>query len=387
MKIGIFLDEIQASDGGGFTFKKNLLEELSLFNTSHEIYIFYRDYPNLKLQKNSQIKLTPILNKPKQRWFPFFKSKIKQQSDEALRQIVLHHGIELMWFITPMYIELGIPFIITLWDLGHRIHPYFPELNSIGWKWEQREAHYSNVLPKATCVVTGTETCKRDAIRFYCLDESKVQVIPFPTPSFVKQTSPIESSSILQSIRHPYVFYPAQFWAHKNHICVLLAVKQLKEKYNLDLSIVFTGSDKGNLDYIKNKANELGILQTTHFLGFVTEDDLKVLYKNALALTFMSFLGPDNLPPLEAFALECPVIASDIPGVREQLEDYAILVDPCNEEELAQQIYRLYASPDLRNRMIEKASNIQNSWSTKDYIMHILSLIEKFTPYRRTWKV
>jgi glycosyltransferase involved in cell wall biosynthesis len=43
-------------------------------------------------------------------------------------------------------------------------------------------------------------------------------------------------------------------------------------------------------------------------------------------LRYPSFFGAENLPPLEAFALGCPVIAADMPGAREQLGDAAILV-------------------------------------------------------------
>ncbi len=52
----------------------------------------------------------------------------------------------------------------------------------------------------------------------------------------------------------------------------------------------------------------------------------------------MTFFGPENLPPLEAFALKCPVIASNVSGSEEQLGDAAILVNPVNPEEIAQAI-------------------------------------------------
>ena len=42
----------------------------------------------------------------------------------------------------------------------------------------------------------------------------------------------------------------------------------------------------------------------------------------------MSLFGPENLPPLEAMALGCPVVAADVPGAREQLGDAALRVPP-----------------------------------------------------------
>src|SRR5205823_15069226 len=47
-----------------------------------------------------------------------------------------------------------------------------------------------------------------------------------------------------------YIFYPAQFWTHKNHVRILRAILHLKQKYNLRLPVVFAGSDQGNESYI-----------------------------------------------------------------------------------------------------------------------------------------
>ena len=49
-----------------------------------------------------------------------------------------------------------------------------------------------------------------------------------------------------------------------------------------------------------------GIAAHVHFLGFVDTEDLVALYQHAHALTYLSFFGPENLPPLEAFALGLP---------------------------------------------------------------------------------
>ena len=102
--------------------------------------------------------------------------------------------------------------------------------------------------------------------------------------------------------------------------------------------MVFTGSDKGNEQLVRRKISELGLDDQIHMLGFVPRDDLKALYSTALALTFASFFGPGNLPPLEAFALGCPVIASRVPGTQEQLGDAALLFNPADPEELANAI-------------------------------------------------
>jgi glycosyltransferase involved in cell wall biosynthesis len=69
---------------------------------------------------------------------------------------------------------------------------------------------------------------------------------------------------------------------------------------------------------------------------------------------FPSFIGPENFPPLEAFALECPVIAANIPDAEEQMGDAGILLDPTNHELWSQAVRQLRRDPALRESLIVK---------------------------------
>jgi alpha-1,3-rhamnosyl/mannosyltransferase len=61
--------------------------------------------------------------------------------------------------------------------------------------------------------------------------------------------------------------------------------------------------------------------------GEVTDDELAAIYTGAHALVFPSDDEGFGLPPIEALACGTPVIASDIPPLREVLEGRAQLVD------------------------------------------------------------
>ena len=108
------------------------------------------------------------------------------------------------------------------------------------------------------------------------------------------------------------------------------------------------GSDKGNLDYLKERTAEFGIVDRVRFLGFVKQSELLALYRHAMALTFVSYFGPGNLPPLEAFDLGCPVIASALEGVDEPLGGAAFYVNPDSASEIADAVVRLKKSKALR---------------------------------------
>jgi glycosyltransferase involved in cell wall biosynthesis len=181
------------------------------------------------------------------------------------------------------------------------------------------------------------------------------------------------------------LFYPAQFWAHKNHVNLLLAVHKLREDYGLTFPVVFVGSDKGNVNYVKKWVEDLGLDRQVHFLGFVPQADLIALYRNAFALTYLTFFGPENLPPLEAFALKCPVIASDVSGAREQLRDAALLVDPADPAACAQAIKSLHDDSQLRIALIERGLNRASGWTGRDFVRGVFSIFDEFEAIRRCW--
>ena len=79
-------------------------------------------------------------------------------------------------------------------------------------------------------------------------------------------------------------------------------------------------------------------------------NDMSALYAEAAGLVMPTFFGPTNIPVLEAFALGCPVVTSDIRGIREQTDGAAILVDPRSPEAIADGLRRLLSSSELARR-------------------------------------
>ena len=119
--------------------------------------------------------------------------------------------------------------------------------------------------------------------------------------------------------------------------------------------------------------------------GFVTQQDLQSLYQNALALVYPTFCGPENLPPLEAFALGCPVIASRVSGADEQLGDAALLFDPSDHVELAKMIKLLIDKKEVGARLIKRGKVRAGKWTSKDFVSGIFSLLDEFEPIRKSW--
>jgi glycosyltransferase involved in cell wall biosynthesis len=89
-----------------------------------------------------------------------------------------------------------------------------------------------------------------------------------------------------------------------------------------------------------------------HDLGYIADEEMDDLYLGATALLMPTFFGPTvGIPVLEAWAVKCPVLTSDIRGIREQAGDAAVLVDPMSVESIGAGIRRLWCDEKLREEL------------------------------------
>jgi glycosyltransferase involved in cell wall biosynthesis len=113
-------------------------------------------------------------------------------------------------------------------------------------------------------------------------------------------------------------------------------------------------------------------------LGFVDYSTLMYLYKNALAMVYVSLLGPNNLPPLEAVALGCPLIVSNLPGHIEQMGETGLFVNPFDSQEIAEAILKFYKELEFRAGMIDKGLEFAKKFKEYSYFREVLKIVDEF---------
>ncbi len=394
MRIGVYLGNyIAPEEGGAAVFQNEVIEELIKQNKSHELYIYY--FGKTKLKSNSpKVIFVQIPSKSLKRFIKriltFFSDKKSfhlygaKESYSFLNDFFIRDRIKFAYFPTPIYFEeTEVPFIFTMWDLGDKVHPYFPETSMRKREFEKRRFRYSKILPKASFVFIGNDSGKNQLAKYYAIDENKVVINPMLTPSYITKIDSDDSVLLKFNLeKNKYLFYPAQFWPHKNHIRLIYAMKELsKEGYKL----VLTGTDKGNTNFIKDKVKEYNLEDSIIFTGFVSQEELVALYKNAFAMTYASIMGPDNIPPLEAFALDCPVICAKYDGAEEQLHDAALYFDPYNENEIVSAVKRL-ADDVLREQLIHRGEELAKNYCVENYIQTVLGTLNKASKIRECWE-
>jgi len=282
-------------------------------------------------------------------------TKLKMKLESKLDRIFRKYSVDLVYFISPTDLALALNrynYVFTILDLCFLDSMEFPEVYA-NKEFERRDKLYRLATNKAIAVITDSEINKLHIIKRYGAAENRVIPLPF-LPSMVMNISPQDYDRDFIDINKKYmiggkyIFYPAQFWPHKNHIYILEGLKLLKEKYKITLEAVFTGSDKGNLAFVLKRAKELGVGNQIHYIGFVDDNELPYLYGQALALVMPTYFGPTNIPPLEAFAMGCPVLYSDLPGLRDQVKDAALPLDLKNPDTMCQGLSKIIErSPEI----------------------------------------
>lgn len=394
MRIAVVL-EAKLETGGWFQVELSMARLLNKHQGAHE-FIFYTTLKeNIEILnkfgvQSKYLKARSICSKA---YYYFAASKVVRKLCGAIgitwlpfEKIFLDDCIELIYFLTYSPLSLFLTrtnYMITVWDLCHRDHPEFPEVNG---GFEGREHIFRNALPKAVAVLTNCESIKADIVRRYGCDLERIYVLKMSPSEGVKHGSFIDVNEKYQ-LKNRYIFYPAQFWAHKNHVYVLDGLKLLRDKFGLKIDAVFSGSDMGgNLQFVLNYAKKLGLENNVHYLGFVPNEEIFSFYKQAIALVMPTYFGPTNVPPLEAFALECPVCYSDLPGLRDEVADAAFLVNLDDPESMAHQIITILNEPETVQVKTKKGKQLLAEWTEDDTWSVLDGIFNRYARKMRCWK-
>jgi glycosyltransferase involved in cell wall biosynthesis len=403
VRVGVYVGDDSPESGGGFTIVDEIAKAVAAggAGSRHEFVILtsgdgaggrssYEGLEVLSLKETlatersvtarAKRRLSREVNRLRGRPWSWAPGEVPHRP--ALDRLLTQARIDVVWYLSVWDCRtLEVPFFTVVWDLQHRRQPFFPEVSG-GGVWAQRERMFSTVLRRAAMVVAGNEVGRDEIERFYGIPRERIRLMPHPTPVL---GAAVPDEIPARVVSGEYLFYPAQFWAHKNHVNLLLALRILREHHGLDVSLALTGSDKGNQPFVEKTARELGLADHVRFLGFVSRAQMRAVYRDALALTYVTFFGPENLPPLEAFAAGCPVVASDVAGAREQLGEAALLVDPTSPEQIAAAVVRVRSEPGLRERLIRAGAARARLHTAADFVRGVQGWLDEFEGVRRCW--
>ena len=397
INIAIFIGS-ELETGGRYQYEYKILDILKKYHKDQGINLkFYglrekvkKDYIDLNLDINIiKENIFQKLHRYSLSNFLFYNifSKIKMGLSSIEKQLA-NEQIDLVYFLGPDIVSHGltnIPYIFTLWDLGHLDILEFPEISYDG-QFDRREFTNTRSLKKSYKVIVDSEWGKQNVIKKYNLDEKRIEVFKFlPNIKINKTGTPVRIKEKYK-LKNDYIFYPANFFTHKNHLYILKAIKILRVEKHIDIDVIFSGSDQGNLEYILNKAKEFKINDLIHYIGFVPNEEMPSLYKQSLSLVMPTYLGPTNVPPLEAFAYETPVCYSDMPFFREQVGESVFFMDLRDPSSLVKNILTIQNDKQIVEEKKEKGLQVLKNWNEEDFYKKLLNIFSEYKYIRELWK-
>lgn len=268
--------------------------------------------------------------------------------------------------LAPSYI--GKPYIVTIHDFQHKYYPGFFSFKERIF----RDLVYKKAGQKAARIVCESNFVKKDIIKFLNIPEEKIAVLTSP-PLYTDNDFAIENDEKLLAIQRKYslpahyLFYPAQFWFHKNHINLIRALGNIKFNRGIRIPLVLTGTKKNNFQITMEAVEKTRLFGQVKYLGYVPDEDMPYIYKLSRALVVPTLFESVSMPIWEAFSLGVPVICSNVCSLPEQVGDAGLIFDPNSVDDIADKIYNIWDSQQIREELVKKGYERIKHLSLENY--------------------
>jgi len=339
MKIGFDISMLVYVGSGVATYTYNLVKNLLLIDKKNEYHLFYS---SLRRPKNFYYldKLKELGAKIHSCHFPPRLMKLWWGKWHIV-PIELFTG-KMDYFHTSDFLRppllKGTKGITTVHDLTWKLFPR--------WHTEEVVKAHKRKLAKTIkygdIIVCPSQNTKKDLLKFYpqAKKNNKIFVIPEGVDErfkSIKDKKLINKVLKKYKIKQPYLVYVGAIEPRKN-LKRLIRAFDLLLKTHHSLSLVIGGRAGWKNQDIFQLVKDLALEKKVIFTGFIEDQDLPIIYSVAECCCYVSLYEGFGLPPLEAQACGCPVVASNVASLPEVLGDSAILVNPKNESKIKEGI-------------------------------------------------
>jgi glycosyltransferase involved in cell wall biosynthesis len=253
--------------------------------------------------------------------------------------------------LLPLFVRF-VPTVVTIPDLSERKVAKYGRL---------RQAYRSAIVPfiarRASRLVTISENSKQELVGLGYAPASRIDVTYLASAI---STAPPADPEAMDRLRHKhgladdYVLYVGKLLAHKNLERLIEAFALLRRRHAIPHHLVLAGPPQGDVERLVHVAEQRGVTDRVHLLGYVADEELPLLYAGAAVFAFPSLSEGFGLPVLEAMACGTPVVTSNTSSLPEVAGDAAVLVDPVSIEAIADGIWSVLADDPLRRSLVAK---------------------------------
>ena len=267
-------------------------------------------------------------------------------------------------FNLPLRYE--VPAVVTVHDCAY---DRFPSEFSSGAPRLAYRVLMPKILEKARHIIAVSEATRQELCALYGLTPDRVSVIHHGLEVKFHQAhrDPVEARQRVRNrlaLEDPYFLFVGLLRPRKGISILLEAFAVVARKWPGTRLVIVRPPDRRFI-HLDQEITRLGLQGLVRAVGVVEEELLLDLYRGAAALLFPSLYEGFGFPVLEAMASGTPVVASDIPAVRELAGEAVYKIPPGDIDALASAILRVSRDFDLRQQLINAgvARARQYSWT------------------------
>ncbi len=290
-----------------------------------------------------------------------------------LPQLLKNTPVDLFFSLTH-YIPwfTNIPKIFSIMDLSY-IH--YPWMFNIKDYFQLRYMTHHSVM-HAQKIVTISQFCKSEIIKFYSFPENDIIVI-YPGLSKLPNLSPHEMRVFFDKydISKKYILFVGTIQPRKNIVRLIEAYNKL----NKDIQLVVVGKLGWKYKPILNAMNTSSKRDQILILDYVSSPQLRLLYEHAECFVLPSLYEGFGIPVLEAIQYGCPIVVSKRSSLPEVAGEAGIYIDPENSDDIAHGLeIALQLNPEEKNVLIKKGREHIKKFSWKLNGNQLLNLFNTF---------
>ena len=374
----IFIDALSAKAGGGITYMRYLPKALASIDKDSDYFILvskrYQKGLIQDLPSNFHYYQVDIPSKPviiRLLWEQF-----------VLPLILLREHADLLYVVTQTACFLSpCPVIIAL--RNPNVYADFSQL--IGFVNKMRRVIQRLItelsVRKAAKVIFVSESSMKQAARKIPVPALKQAVIYHGFDhSFVFQNSSLPSNLSWLG-QKDFILCVSNISRHKNYPTLIkgysLLLKQAMAEQTPDLVIVGGISDQRTYTIIMRLVHDSNLQERVHLIGAVKHSTLPSIYKAAKLFVLPSLQETFGHTLIEAMASEVPIVASDIPVIREICQQAAVYFDPNAPDDLRAKMEEVLSNSRLREKLIQKGLERAKAFSWEKCAKETLAVFKE----------
>ena len=358
VKVAFHIDQLWFSAPGGIgTYVRELAPALIEQDPRLELLPFRSRFPTGGPSSSWLDELPPVtvVDRPIRMLYPFWNITGRPALPSALAQAEIVHATSPA-AIAPA--SRGQRLVVTVHDLAFMRHP---ELFPRNWRMLYRAGLRATARRADAVLVPSTFTA--DELREHSdVDAARVHVTPLASSLPTTQATDIDGVLERLGVPRPYVLSVGTLEPRKNQARLVRAFRRLAAE-GRPHALVLNGPDGWLDDELHRElaAEGPGRVVRTRDLD---ANDLDALYRGADVFAYPALYEGFGLPVVEALARGVPTVAAEGSSISEVAGDAGVLVDPLDEQAIADSIARVLddrsLADDLRRRGPERAATF--SW-------------------------